>query len=58
MRRAIAIALVLGAALAAVPGATAGAACPSRLSWHATSYRSQTTHGEVPLGQRLGQGAR
>ena len=56
MRRAIAIALVLGAALAAVPGATAaGTACPSRLSWHAASYRSQTTHGEVPLGQRLGR---
>jgi hypothetical protein len=56
MRRATGIALVLGAALAAVPGATAvGAACPSRLSWHATSYRSQTTHGDVPLGQRLGR---
>jgi hypothetical protein len=56
MRRAIATALVLGAALAAVPGATAaGAACADRLSWHAASYREQPTRGEVPLGRRLGK---
>jgi Family of unknown function (DUF6281) len=56
MRRAIATALVLGAGLAAVPGATAaGAACPSRLSWHAASYRQLAVRGEVPLGRRLGR---
>lgn len=56
MRRAIATALVLTAAVAAVPGATAAAACADRLSWHAASYRQQPTRGEVALGRRLGTG--
>jgi hypothetical protein len=57
MRRAIATALALGAALAAVPDATAAAAtCADRLSWHAASYRQQPTRGEIPLGPRLGKG--
>ena len=56
MRRTIATMLVLGAGLAAVPGATAAPACPDRLSWHATAYRQQPTRGDVPLGRRLGRG--
>jgi hypothetical protein len=57
MWRAIAIALVLGAGLAAAPGPTAaGTPCANRLSWHGAAYRQQTTRGDVPLGQRLGTG--
>ena len=58
MRRAMASVAAVGAllVLSAAAGAAGGAACPDRVSWHGTSYRSVTTHREIPLGRRLGKG--
>ena len=59
MRRAIATAVLIGAAAAAVAGAPASGAagCVSRVAWHGTIYKAAATTARIPLGRRLGTGA-
>jgi hypothetical protein len=58
MRRAIVIVAALGAVLLTAPGAPARdtIACGTKLTWNRTAYKQAATHGEIPLGRRLGKG--
>ena len=60
MRRAIAAAALIGAALVPVAAPASGAAgCVSRVAFHGTTYKAVATpsSAQIPLGRRLGTAA-